>query len=104
MNIWLAKLIVFVAFTAFSVRADNLVKPDPLIGPAEVVAIQMTSLKHNDLDEPDFGIRQTWAFAHPQNRRLTGPLPRFAMMLNFFMNLSAFGPNTALILSWFSRL
>ena len=81
MNVWLAKLILFAAFAVFSVRADNLVTPDPLIAPAEVVAIQMTSLKHNDLEEPDFGIRQTWAFAHPQNRGLTGPLPRFESML-----------------------
>jgi hypothetical protein len=27
------------------------------------------------------GIAQIWAFAHPDNRRLTGPLPRFARML-----------------------
>ena len=29
----------------------------------------------------DAGIRQTWAFAHPRNRAMTGPLPRFATML-----------------------
>ena len=61
--------------------AAELVRPDPSIAAGEVVAIQMMGLKHNDLDEPDFGIRQTWAFAHPQNRAITGPLPRFALML-----------------------
>jgi hypothetical protein len=61
--------------------ADNLVRPDPSIAPAEVVAIQLMSLKNNDLVEADFGIRQTWNFAHPQNRKVTGPFPRFAMML-----------------------
>ena len=61
--------------------ADNLVRPDPSIAPAEVVAIQLMSLKNNDLVEADFGIRQTWSFAHPQNRKITGPFPRFAMML-----------------------
>ena len=81
MNFWLVKFILCVALTVLPARAATLVTPNPLIAPAEVVAIQMTSLKHNDLDEPDFGIRQTWAFAHPQNRRLTGPLPRFATML-----------------------
>ena len=67
----------------FSVAAlaDNLVRPDPSIAPAEVVAIQLMSLKNNDLVEADFGIRQTWSFAHPQNRKVTGPYPRFAMML-----------------------
>ena len=67
----------------FSVAAlaDNLVRPDPSIVPVEVVAIQLMSLKNNDLVEADFGIRQTWNFAHPQNRKATGPFPRFAMML-----------------------
>ena len=67
----------------FSVAAlaDILVRPDPSITPAEVVAIQLMSLKNNDLVETDFGIRQTWNFAHPQNRKVTGPYPRFAMML-----------------------
>ena len=47
----------------FSVAAfaDNVVRPDPSIAPAEVVAIQLTSLKNNDLAEDDFGIRQTWS-------------------------------------------
>lgn len=64
-----------------SVLAAELVRPDPSIAASEVVAIQMMGLKHNDLDDADFGIRQTWAFAHPQNRAITGPLPRFASML-----------------------
>ena len=38
-------------------------------------------LKNNDLVETDFGIRQTWSFAHPKNRNVTGPFPRFAQML-----------------------
>ena len=39
----------------FSVAAlaDNLVRPDPSIAPAEVVAIQLMSLKNNDLVETD---------------------------------------------------
>ena len=61
--------------------AGDLVKPDPSIAPAEVVAIQLMGLKNNDLIETDFGIRQTWNFAHPKNRDVTGPLSRFAQML-----------------------
>ena len=75
LSILMAGLFSVVAF------ADNLVRPDPSIAPAEVVAIQLMSLKNNDLVEADFGIRQTWSFAHPQNRKITGPFPRFAMML-----------------------
>ncbi len=61
--------------------AGDLVRPDPSIAPAEVVAIQLIGLKNNDLVAKDFGIRQTWNFAHPKNRKFTGPFPRFAQML-----------------------
>ncbi len=61
--------------------ASVLVRPDPSIAPGEVVAIQLMGLKNNDLVEKDFGIRQTWSFAHPKNRNVTGPFPRFAQML-----------------------
>ena len=64
-----------------SAFAGDLVMPDPSIAPAEVVAIQLMGLKNNDLVETDFGIRQTWSFAHPKNRNFTGPFPRFAQML-----------------------
>ena len=67
MNLWLVKLILWLALAVLPARAATLVTPDPLIAPAEVVAIQMTSLKHNDLDEPDFGIRQTWAAVDMQS-------------------------------------
>jgi len=62
-------------------RAGDLVVPDPSIAPGEVVAIQMKALQFNDNPTPDFGIEQTWNFAHPRNRVMTGPLPRFAGML-----------------------
>ena len=62
-------------------RAADLVVPDPSIAPEEVVAIQMKALQFNDNPSPDFGIAQTWNFAHPRNRAMTGPLPRFAGML-----------------------
>ncbi len=61
--------------------AAELVVPDPSIAPEEVVAIQMKALQFNDNPTPDFGIEQTWNFAHPRNRAMTGPLPRFAGML-----------------------
>ena len=51
------------------------------IAPAEVIAIQLNGLQHNDKPETDAGIRQTWEFAHPRNRAMTGPLKRFTTML-----------------------
>ena len=59
--------------------ADNLVKPSPDINPIDVVEVQLFALQSND--ESDFGIRQTWEFAHPRNKMATGPLPRFTSMI-----------------------
>ena len=60
--------------------AADLLGPDPALSPAEVVAIQLDALQANDAGT-DAGIAQTWAFAHPDNKRMTGPLPRFAQMI-----------------------
>lgn len=62
-------------------RAEGLRAPAPSIAPAEVVAIQLEALMANDTPAPDDGIRQTWAFAHPDNRVVTGPLGRFITMM-----------------------
>jgi Domain of unknown function (DUF4864) len=61
--------------------AADLLQPDPNLSPAEVIAIQLSALQANDTPERDAGIAPTFAFAHPDNRRLTGPLPRFAQMI-----------------------
>jgi hypothetical protein len=61
--------------------AADMVQPSPYIAAAEVVAIQLNGLQYNDTPQIDAGILQTWAFAHPRNRTITGPLPRFAAML-----------------------
>lgn len=74
---------VLISLLCFSTtaRTAELVYPNPDIAPAEVIAIQLNGLQYNDSPETDAGIRQTWAFAHPRNRAMTGPLPRFASML-----------------------
>jgi hypothetical protein len=76
---WVLAVIVWLACSA--AYAGDLVRPDPSIAPSEVVAIQLMALKNNDFVETDFGIRQTWNFAHPKNRNVTGPFARFAQML-----------------------
>ena len=74
---------VFLTLLCFSTgaRPADMIYPNPDIAPAEVIAIQLNGLQYNDTPEADAGIRQTWAFAHPRNRAMTGPLPRFATML-----------------------
>lgn len=55
--------------------------PDPALPPERVVEIQLDALQHNDEPHEDAGIERTWAFAHPANKRMTGPLDRFAAMI-----------------------
>ena len=41
----------------------------------------MIALKNNNVPEEDSGIKQTWIFAHPENKKITGPFERFRVML-----------------------
>ncbi len=62
--------------------------PDPALTPEEVVSIQLGALQNNDDPEPDAGIAQTFALAHPSNQAVTGPLERFGKMIR----LPAYAP------------
>ena len=72
-------LIIFFLITNFS-HAD-LISPNRNIKPVEVVKIQLEGLQKNDIDFKDSGIEQTWKFAHPSNKKNTGPLPNFKIMI-----------------------
>jgi len=63
--------------------ADNpaLTQPDPSLSPRDVVNIQMEALRNNDTPYADRGIQVTFYFASPANKRVTGPLERFAAMV-----------------------
>jgi hypothetical protein len=71
----------FLLSIASHVAAAEPVGPDPALAPGEVVAIQLKALQHNDDPTPNAGIAQTYALAHPNNKRVTGPLPRFELMI-----------------------
>ena len=64
-----------------SLSNAELLKPNNSISPKEVVSIQLTGLKDNDREYKDSGIEQTWNFAHPNNKRVTGPLDNFKRMI-----------------------
>ena len=57
----------------------ELIKPNKKLDPYDVVKIQLIALKNND--EKDQGIKQTWLFAHPDNKKITGPYERFRIMI-----------------------
>ena len=59
----------------------ELLNPNSTIKPKEVIKIQLNGLQKNDSKFKDSGIEQTWNFAHPNNKRVTGPLSKFKMML-----------------------
>ena len=72
-------LILF--FFSISFSNAELLSPNNTISPKEVVKIQLSGLQQNDLKYKDSGIEQTWQFAHPNNKRVTGPLNNFKMMI-----------------------
>ena len=71
----------FLFFTSNIISAD-FIKPDTELKPFDVVKIQLIALKNNNNPYKDAGIEQTWEFAHPSNKSVTGPLPRFIELLN----------------------
>ena len=72
-------LIIF--FISFSISKAELLEPNSKINPSEVVKIQLMGLQKNDDRFVDSGIEQTWNFAHPTNKKATGPLERFKTMI-----------------------
>ena len=73
----------FIIITIFFSLASNayaeLIKPSQKFDPYEVIKIQLEALKNNN--KKDEGIRQTWLFAHPDNKKVTGPYDRFKSMI-----------------------
>lgn len=63
---------------ALYARGDS--GPDPALSPERVVEIQLKALQHNDEPREDAGIERAWAFAHTDNKSVTGPFERFAAM------------------------
>ena len=74
------KVLVFF-FISISISKADLLKPNSKIEPSEVVKIQLIGLQKNDFGYKDSGIEQTWNFAHPNNKKVTGPLGNFKRMI-----------------------
>ena len=73
-------VVLFFFLNISFLKADLLI-PNNSILPAEVVKIQLVALMNNNKKFEDSGIEQTWNFAHPTNKKNTGPLPNFKMMI-----------------------
>ena len=72
---------LFFLLISISISKAEILKPSSSIKPAEVVRIQLIGLQQNDLEFKDSGIEQTWNFAHPNNKKVTGPLGNFKRMI-----------------------
>ena len=79
MKIFIKSILIFFIITNIS-NAD-LIKPQPALKPLDVLLIQLNSLKNNNTPYSDAGIEQTWEFAHPNNKKVTGPLEKFKQMI-----------------------
>ena len=79
LRIIFSTLLILLLTTVYSY--SELINPSKNITPKEVVEIQLNGLKQNDLEYKDRGIEQTWNFAHPNNKRVTGPLGNFKRMI-----------------------
>ena len=75
------RLSLIVFFLKLSFLKAEIVKPSIEINPVQVVKIQLDGLMKNDSPYKDKGIEQTWEFAHPNNKKFTGPLNKFKEMI-----------------------
>ena len=73
--------VIILLWTTISVSNAELLNPSSAITPKEVIKIQLSGLQQNDLKFKDSGIEQTWNFAHPNNKKITGPLNNFKRMI-----------------------
>ena len=73
--------IILIFFLICNTSFADIVKPSTSIQAIKVVKMQLTALMKNDSPYKDFGIVQTWEFAHPNNQKITGPIERFKYMM-----------------------
>jgi len=70
----IACTLVFTVLSVAAAEDDGEPSPDPRYTPDEIVRIQMEALQRSDIEV-------TFRFASPANKSQTGPLDRFAQML-----------------------
>ena len=73
--------LIFLFFLFTNISNADVIKPNTNLKPFDVLMIQLNSLKNNNNPYKDAGIEQTWEFAHPNNKKITGPLNKFKEMI-----------------------
>lgn len=73
--------ILTVMLASLAARAAEFIRPSAELSARDVVEIQLLGLQSGDTDRPA-GIEQVWIFAHPDNKRVTGPLAKFLTLFD----------------------
>ena len=77
-----AALVAFLALTGACLAQSPVLQPSPELSPEDVISIQLKALSETENNpETNSGVARVWAFAHPANRIVTGPIARFTKML-----------------------
>ena len=79
--IYLVIIFLFAGMFILTTAKADIIKPNSEIEPNQVVKIQLDGLMKNDEPNLNNGIKQTWEFAHPSNKKYTGPLSKFITLL-----------------------
>lgn len=77
MKILTALFVIIISDISFA----ELLKPNSTLKPNEVISIQLNALMDNNIPYLNAGVAQTWEFAHPSNKKYTGPLENFVKMM-----------------------
>ena len=78
------KFFIITLLTVMSIyikKATSDVLPNDFFSSIEVVELQMSSLQTNTKNN-NSGIYQCWLFAHPENKKYTGPFNNFKRMIS----------------------
>ena len=75
---------LFIIFSLFLIikneKAFSNVLPNDIFSASEVIELQMSALQTNSISN-NGGIYQCWLFAHPENKKYTGPFSNFKNMI-----------------------
>ena len=78
------KYLLIISVSLFFLNFNKVysdVLPNDIFSSTEVVELQMTSLQTNSKIN-NSGIYQCWLFAHPENKKYTGPFTNFKSMIS----------------------
>ena len=79
MRLFLITYFIFILTNVSKAISDVL--PNDIFSSVEVVELQMNSLQTNSKIN-NSGIYQCWLFAHPENKKYTGPYNNFKRMIS----------------------